>query len=135
VASGIDRKPHTQGKWSAMTEDEPGKCEKPWLALPATGGDFCANRGSLTIINSSTLKRIRVKLPRMTPYRIHIERLALSILDSKGIEAIWHLHLDAAYAHRMGYPAAAAILELAEAAERELMRREYAPVPIGGWQS
>jgi hypothetical protein len=72
----------------------------------------------------------------MAPYRIHIERLALSILDSKGIEVIWHLHLDAAYAHRTGYPtAAAAIMELAEAAERALIRRERAPVPIGDWQS
>jgi hypothetical protein len=47
-----------------------------------------------------------------------LQRLALSVLDAKGIEVIWQLHLDAAYAHRTGYPAAAAaILELADAAE------------------
>ena len=60
----------------------------------------------------------------MTSRRAHIERLAQSILDSKGIGAIWQLHLDAAYAYRTGYPvAAAAILELAEAAEQELLKK------------
>ena len=69
----------------------------------------------------------------MTPRRAHIERLAHSILDSKGIGAIWQLHLDAAYAYRTGYPvAAAAILELAEAAEQELLRKENAPFDFRG---
>jgi hypothetical protein len=67
----------------------------------------------------------------MNSRRAHIERLALSILHGKGIEAIWQLHLDAAHAYRTGYPVAAdAILELAEAAERVLMRRENARVNI-----
>jgi glutathionylspermidine synthase len=67
----------------------------------------------------------------MTPRSTLIESLATSILDSKGIAAIWLLHLDAAYAYQTGYPVAAeAILELAEAAERVLMRRENAPVNI-----
>ena len=61
----------------------------------------------------------------MISRRAHIERLARSVLDGKGIGAIWQLHLDAAYAYRTGYPvAAAAILELAEAAEQELLRKE-----------
>jgi hypothetical protein len=63
------------------------------------------------------------------------EKLALRILARDGIAAIWQLHLDAAYAHRTSYPTAArAILELAEAAERELMRRVRAPVCVGDWQ-
>ena len=42
----------------------------------------------------------------------------ISILDRKGIAAIWTLHVAAAEAHRTGHPAAAAaILEIAEAAE------------------
>jgi hypothetical protein len=61
--------------------------------------------------------------------RAHIERLAQSVLGGKGIGAIWQLHLDAAYAYRTGYPvAAAAILELAEAAEQELLRNENTPL-------
>ena len=52
----------------------------------------------------------------MNSRREHIERLATSILDGKGIGAIWQLHLDAAYAYQTGYPIAAeAILELAKA--------------------
>jgi len=70
----------------------------------------------------------------MNPRQVHIEKLALSILDGKGIGAIWQLHLDAAYAYRTGYPvAAAAILELSEAAEQVLMRREN-PLNIGRGQ-
>jgi hypothetical protein len=69
----------------------------------------------------------------MTSRSTFIESLATSILDGNGIGAIWQLHLDAAYAYRTGYPTAAgAILEVAEAVERVLMRRENAPVDIGG---
>ena len=71
----------------------------------------------------------------MTSRSMLIESLATSILDSKGIGAIWQLHLDAAYAHQTGYPVAAeAILELAEAAERVLMQSENAPARIMDWQ-
>ena len=71
----------------------------------------------------------------MTSRSTLIESLATSVLDSKGIGAIWQLHLDAAYAHQTGYPIAAdAILELAEAAERVLMRRENARVHTGDQQ-
>ena len=63
------------------------------------------------------------------------EKLALSMLARDGIAAIWQLHLDAAYAHRTGYPtAAAAILELVETAERELMRQERVRVCVDDWQ-
>ena len=67
----------------------------------------------------------------MNSRRAHIESLATSILDGKGIGAIWQLHLDAAYAYQTGYPVAAdAILELAEAAERVLMRKEDVVIKI-----
>jgi len=69
----------------------------------------------------------------MTSRRAHIERLAHPILDGKRIRAIWQLHLDAPYAYRTGYPvAAAAILNLAEAAEQELLRKENAPFDFRG---
>ena len=68
----------------------------------------------------------------MNSRRAHIESLATSILDGRGIGAIWQLHLDAAYAYQTGYPVAAdAILELAEAAERVLMRKEDNVINIG----
>jgi hypothetical protein len=67
----------------------------------------------------------------MNSRRAHIESLATSILDGRGIGAIWQLHLDAAYAYQTGYPVAAkAILELAEAAERVLMRKEDVVIKI-----
>jgi hypothetical protein len=48
-----------------------------------------------------------------------IEKIAQSVLAREGIAAIWTLHIAAAEAHRTGHPqAAAAILEIAEAAER-----------------
>jgi hypothetical protein len=61
----------------------------------------------------------------MTQRHLQLESLALSVLAGKGIGAIWQLHVDAAEAHRTGYPAAAyAILELAEAAERMWVQQE-----------
>src|SRR5205814_8135279 len=46
------------------------------------------------------------------------EKIALSILDRKGVTVIWELQVAAAGAYRTGHPqAAAAILEIAEAAE------------------
>jgi len=56
----------------------------------------------------------------MSLYRTHLEHLARSILREKGIGAIWQLHLDAAYAHRRGYPVAAnSIADLADALEAQ----------------
>ena len=51
------------------------------------------------------------------------EALALAILERSGIETIWRLHTAAAEVHHIGNPsAAAAILEIAEAAENMLLR-------------
>jgi len=48
------------------------------------------------------------------------EKIATSILAREGVGAIWALHVAAAEAHRTGHPhAAAAILEIAEAAENK----------------
>jgi hypothetical protein len=59
----------------------------------------------------------------MTPPFTHTDKLARSILADQGIGAIWSLHEAATEAHRAGFPnAAAAILEVADAAEREWSR-------------
>jgi hypothetical protein len=51
------------------------------------------------------------------------ERLARTMLARDGIAAMWVLHLSAAKAYRDGYKAAAAtIIEIADAAEREWLR-------------
>ena len=56
----------------------------------------------------------------MSEARILIKRIAVSILAREGIEAIWKLHVAAAEVHRTGHAgAAAAIVEIAEAAEHE----------------
>ena len=52
------------------------------------------------------------------------ESLALRMLDREGIAIIWQLHTAAARAYQAGNArAAAAILELAEAAEREWLSK------------
>ena len=57
----------------------------------------------------------------------HPEKLALSVLACSGISAIWTLHLAAADAYRAGCRgAAAAISEVAEAAEEAWLRAEGA---------
>jgi hypothetical protein len=58
------------------------------------------------------------------------EKLALSILADNGIVVIWQLHMAAADAHQTGHPlAAAAILEIAEAAEAAWLRAEGVRAP------
>ena len=53
------------------------------------------------------------------------EKLALLMLARDGIAAIWQLNEAAAEAHRDGHPsAAAAILEIADAAEDAWLRAE-----------
>ena len=48
------------------------------------------------------------------------EKLAVSILAREGVAAIWELHVAAAEVHRTGHrKAAAAIVEIAEAAENK----------------
>ena len=51
------------------------------------------------------------------------ERLARTMLAREGIAAIWVLHLSAAKAYRDGHRAAAAsIIEIADAAERQWLQ-------------
>jgi hypothetical protein len=53
------------------------------------------------------------------------EDLAVQMIARNGIAIIWRLNLAAAEAHRTGHPqSAAALLELAEAAENAWLRAE-----------
>ena len=59
----------------------------------------------------------------MSLRRTHVENIALRIIERDGIAVIWELHLIAAKAYREGSKAsAAAIIEIADAAEREWRR-------------
>ena len=61
----------------------------------------------------------------MSLVRTPNDDLALRILARNGIAVIWRLNLAAAEAHRTGHPrSAAALLELAEAAEDAWLRAE-----------
>ena len=61
--------------------------------------------------------------------RTGTHNLAISMLAREAIAAIWTLHLAAARAHRDGHKAmAATIIEIADAAEREWLRR-VKPLP------
>jgi hypothetical protein len=63
--------------------------------------------------------------------RLHTltEGIATRLLARKGIATIWELQVAAAIAHRTGHPtAAASIIEIAEAAEREWLRSEKSTV-------
>lgn len=63
----------------------------------------------------------------MTPPCRLTKHLGLSMVGECGIAAIWRLNLAAADAHRTGHAAAAAaILEIAEAAEEAWLRAEGA---------
>ena len=65
--------------------------------------------------------------------RLHTvtEGIALKMLARNGIAAIWQLQVAAGIAYRTGHPGpAASIIEIAEAAEREVLRRGNAPVSI-----
>ena len=65
----------------------------------------------------------------MTLCRTRTENLVLTMLDRDGIAAIWTLHLAAARAYRDGNKGmAATILEIADAAESEWLRRAR-PLP------
>jgi hypothetical protein len=60
------------------------------------------------------------------------EDLACAILARSGIETIWRLHTAAAAVYKIGNPgAAAAILEIADAAERAWLRGAGSRVRIG----
>jgi aspartate aminotransferase-like enzyme len=54
------------------------------------------------------------------------EKLAVRLLAREGISAVWQLHVAAATAYRDGYKRAAeTVLEIADAAERELLVRAH----------
>jgi hypothetical protein len=54
------------------------------------------------------------------------EKLAVRLLARDGISAVWQLHLAAATAYRDGYKRAAeTVLEIANAAEREVLERAH----------
>ncbi|MBV9585538.1 MAG: hypothetical protein JO213_11705 [Alphaproteobacteria bacterium] len=60
--------------------------------------------------------------------RTRTENLALTMIVRDGVSAIWELHLAAANAYNKGYKAAAAaIIEIADAAEREWLRGTVTP--------
>jgi hypothetical protein len=63
----------------------------------------------------------------MSSVRTLNKDLALRMLARNGIAVIWRLNLAAAEAHRTGYPqSAAALIELADAAEDAWLRAEGA---------
>jgi hypothetical protein len=52
------------------------------------------------------------------------EKVADSMLAEQGVAIIWKLHADAATLYRIGnFAGAASLIEIAEAAEREWLRR------------
>ena len=60
----------------------------------------------------------------MSLRRTRVENIALTMISRDGVAVIWELHLIAAKAYREGSAAsAAAIIEIADAAEREWRRR------------
>ena len=63
-----------------------------------------------------------------------VEKIALELLVRDGPSAVWQLHLAAATAHGDGHAKAAdALLQIADAAERELASGGgYAPIDIFG---
>lgn len=66
----------------------------------------------------------------MSSVRTLNKNLALRMLARNGIAVIWELNVAAAEAHRTGHPqSAAALLELANAAEDAWLRAEGAREP------
>ena len=66
----------------------------------------------------------------MISSRTPAQVIALSLLARDGVSAIWKLHLSAAGAYRDGHKSVAAgIIEIAEAAEREWLRRGETSLP------
>jgi hypothetical protein len=70
---------------------------------------------------------IAASLARMPSSRSYAEQVASNLLNRYGLAAIWQLHLSAASAYRKGNAMAArSIIDVAEAAEREWLRRAAA---------
>lgn len=60
----------------------------------------------------------------MSEPRFNLEQAAANALNRYGVGAIWELHLVAAKAYRKGNkPAAGLLMEVADEAEREWLRR------------
>jgi len=71
----------------------------------------------------------------MSFHRTRAENVA-TLLARHGIGAIWMTHVAAAQSYLQGEKAAAAaIIEIAEATEREWLRQGNVPVLIGDWHS
>jgi hypothetical protein len=63
----------------------------------------------------------------MPSSRSYAEQVASNLLNRYGLAAIWQLHLSAAATYRKGNAMAArSIIDVAEAAEREWLRRAAA---------
>jgi len=63
----------------------------------------------------------------MRSSRSYSEQVASNLLNRYGLAAIWQLHVSAAAAYRKGNAMAArSIIDIAEAAEREWLRRAAA---------
>jgi hypothetical protein len=66
----------------------------------------------------------------MTSSGSYAEQVAANMLNRHGLAAIWQLHMAAAAAYRRGERVAAmSITEIAEAAEREWLRRRPENAP------
>ena len=77
------------------------------------------------LVSESTILTLRSYLAGMIRLHTVTEAVALRVLAREGIAAIWQLQVAAGSAYRTGHPGpAASIMEIAEAAERVLMRRE-----------
>jgi hypothetical protein len=67
--------------------------------------------------------------------RLWVRAIASKMLARDGFAAIWVLHLSAARAYREGRKAAAtSLVEIADAAEREWLKRRNTAVHVGNWQ-
>ena len=60
----------------------------------------------------------------------YYEQVALTMLRRYGLKTVWQLHLSAARAYSDGNAMAAlSMIEIADAAERELQKRKLADLP------
>ena len=95
----------------------------PWHDLPDRYPPYqTCHRRFQQWQRDGTLKGAAMNGPTFT------ESLAVRLLARDGIAAIWQLHVAAAAAYRDGYQRAAeTVLQIADAAERELLGRSGTP--------
>jgi hypothetical protein len=87
------------------------------------------------LVAKSTILTLPSYLAGMIRLHTATEAIALRMLARNGVAAIWQLQVAAGIAYRTGHPGpAASIMEIAEAAEREVLRRGEPSVQIGDWQ-